>query len=456
MSATIRRFAAAIGLCAGLVSASPGQISGVHRGLFVSMFTTTPGTNYMLQLDALQQPFTFITRAGGPWPYWGNPFGMVMDVDNHHVLVPGLIDNSGGNWALGRWNPTTRQVDSPVWAGTRDNNSVNNWSNWTLNSDGNPVTIDNGSVPQRLVEYDRFTSTWKSMPLPAGVAAFSGLSGLEWDAFSGGYIHSGWGMVGVNKAHLYRTAYDGTPTWSVASTTLNISRFGGTLLANGDWISAATAGLQYSVVKAGTTVWTPGPPIAGNALSDVTHDHYAAPGQGFFATVSDGSRAIVHLDPVAATGTTLYTGTAATMPTTAVEVTPLYGRDLCTMRSGRGTWNVHVNPGNGALPGRIYVVVASLIATQPPLVLADGRQIHVGQDPLLFFSAIGSIPPSLTGNIGQLDQNGTGLAQLDFTSVGTALNGVVLHMAAVVIDGQAPLGVGWVCQPHAFVINVLP
>ena len=65
------------------------------------MFTTSPGTNYMLQLDAANQPTSFTTQAGtGAWPYWGNPFGMTLDTDNFHVLVPGLVDPNAGTWAL--------------------------------------------------------------------------------------------------------------------------------------------------------------------------------------------------------------------------------------------------------------------------------------------------------------------------------------------------------------------
>ena len=431
------------------------QTTGDHRGIFVGMYTTTPGTNFMLQLDAQNTPSSFRTRPGtGPWPFWGNPFGMTLDADNHHVIVPGLVNPGGGQFALVRWDPGSRQVVGTLWTGPLSGGPVVNWSNWTLNSDGNPVTIDNADSVQKLVEFDRFSGAWISYPLPAGTGAFAGLGGLEWDPVDGEYVHAAWGSAGIMPSSLYRTRFDGSQTRTLASATGNVTRFGGTLLENGDWIAPASSAYQYYTVKAHSTLWSPGPPASTGTLCEATHEKYAAPGQGFYAAVWDAPRGIVHIDPVANTYTVLHTGTASTMPTTATEVTPLYERDLSTVRTGKGTWDVHINPGQGAFSGKGFRIFASLVAPRSPIALADGREVYIGMDPLFLVSLFGSLPPYFTGNIGTLGATGQGKAILDFQTAGTVLNGMVIHLCGVVLDSRAPAGIGWVCDPHAFVINV--
>ncbi len=62
----------------------------------------------------------------------------------------------------------------------------------------------------------------------------------------------------------------------------------------------------------------------------------------------------------------------------------------------------------------------------------------------------------MTGNTGQLNVQGKGIARLNLTRLGTAANGLTIHFCAVVYDPVAPSGIAWVCDPWAFVVNVQP
>lgn len=449
------RFTVFVALVACAHGASSAQVAGAHRGLLAGMFSTTPGTNAMLQLDAQNAPSTFVTSLGGAWPYWGVPFGMPVDIDNHHVVVPALVDVGGSIGVLARWDPVAGAVTGTLWSGALGAATVRNWSNWTINADGNPVTIDNGTTPQALVEFDRFTNTWNRVPLPATVPPFAGVGGLDWDPIGGDYTHAAWG-AGTSGSGLYRTTASGIVTTTLALTTLRIAGFGGTLLQDGSWLSGDAAPQDYRVVPRGATTWSFGSSTPAGALSDVTRERFAAPGRGFFAAQAAGARGIVYVDAVAATTVALHAGTAATMPATVAELTPLFTRDVTTVRTGKATWDLVVRPAGGLFPGKSFRAVVSAAWPRPPLLLPDGRELFVGIDLFSLISASGPIPPFFTGNGGMLDPSGTGRARLDFSSIGEQLDGAVLHFAAIVIDPAAPSGIGWVCEPWAFAVDVRP
>ena len=65
------------------------------------MFNQSVGLNYVLTLDAQGKPTPYATQAHGPWPYWGNPFGVCMFPDNTHLVVPAFLDNLGTTFGFG-------------------------------------------------------------------------------------------------------------------------------------------------------------------------------------------------------------------------------------------------------------------------------------------------------------------------------------------------------------------
>jgi hypothetical protein len=336
--------------------------------------------------------------------------------------------------------------------------TMNNWSNWGLNSNGNPVTVDNSTSPQAVIEFNRFSQAWIRHPapiIPAGSPG--GISGCEWDTLKGGILHASYGnpttVAGpISATELYRTDYQGNTTVVATGSASLLSRYGGTQVDNGDWISSTCCTYQYYVVKAGSRAWTPGPSGNSTIAYDVTSEKFAAPGRGVWLYNYSPARQIKYLDLVTGAVTTVYTSTLGTV----YEVTPLWKRDIGSIRTSRSAWRVSVAPEKpGLLAGKTFVLAASLAS--PPsggIALPDGRQIFIGLDTLTMLTVKGPLPPFLTGNLGTLDANGRATASLDLTALGKAANGFVLHFCGVVLDRAAPGGIGWVCDPHAFVIDV--
>ena len=351
------------------------------------------------------------------------------------------------------YDPIPQIVINTLYIGYPNQATLSNSTNMTVNADGNPVTVDNQSKPQAIAEFDRFTRRWNRSPLPASTPNSAGLAGCEWDALSGGILFASWGP----PTALYRTSPDGQSISLVAQHASSVAGYGGTLVDSGDWISSSRNRPHYFVVKGGiwSTVQTP-----GVYPMDVTHEKFAAPGTGVWvASWNSGQNrgSIHHIDVVRNAVSVVFTGNTAIWPKVAYEITPLWDRDLSTLRTGKATWNLVINPGNRAFMGQTFIVAASL-ASPPPggLKLPDGREIYLGLDALASLTAAGPVPPFLKGNTGTLTITGKAWATLDFSSVGTTANGVVVHFCGVVLDTNAPSGVSWVTDPHAFVVNVLP
>jgi len=388
-----------------------------------------------------------------------------MDVDNRAVLIPAYLDTKQTQWALLRYDPTIPGVIGTVWAG-RIGAPVERWFNWTVNSDGNPVTIDFVTSPSfaaRLCEFDRYAARWKLTTLSLASTAV-GESGLVWDKARGGYLHAGISFSQqVTDVHLHRTRADGTRTSLVAVGAGLVAFFGGDLSGNGDWISASAVSGPFVVSRGAVSSFAVGmapPPLV--ALDDVTFEKWAAAGNGLYCTQSPTTwtaGGVYFVDPTAAKPvvTTIWDRLQGVWPSGVFgrEVTPLFERDLATFRTGKATWDVGVSPGS-VHAGRSFVVAASLSGARPPVLMPDGREVYLVPDPLTALTVTGMSGPFLTRNIGTLGVRGTGIAKLDFRAVGPALNGLVIHLAAVVLDAAAPNGIAWVTEPWAFVVNVLP
>ena len=444
-----------------LASVAAAQTAGVHRGLLIggSIYTTvTVPQTWMLQLDAAGSPTLVTTGNPVGFNVDGNMIGLTMDAGNNHVVLPGVLRSPVLQLGLFQYDLNTHAIVKTLFAGPPSTSTIGNYSNLTINADGNPVTVDNATAPQALLEFDRFTNGWRRYPLPASTATAGGISGVVWDEFNGGYYHAAWGdPAPAPGSALYQTAYDGTGTRVVASTSGQVSRYGGDLVDNGDFVLSTCCTQLYYLVKAGASTYTPGPAGANTSAYDVTHEKYAAPGRGIWITnYHNMSRTIQYIDLKTGAVTTVFNTSPSLWIHYAFETIPLFDRDLSSLRMGKGTWDLILNPANQAFSGKPYVVAASLAPPRPPVVLPDGREIFIGLDALTVLTTSGPIPPFFTGNVGYLDAQGTATARIDFSSIGTASNGSVLHFCGVVLDPAAPGGIAWVCDPHAFVINVLP
>jgi len=435
---------------------TPAQSSGSHRGLFIGYANIgTAAASAVGNVDPSNRLTSFTSSTNGAWPHWGNVWGAAVDMDNHQVLLPALIGltNPPSKYGLVGWDPGLQAVTRTLWTGPFNTGMPRNLTNFTLNSDGNPVSYD--SVLGWMMEFEQLSGTWSGTRIP--VPNNAGLGGFVWDKIGGGYVYANARNVNVPSQTLLRTSPDRRVTTTLATTnsaTLHAG-YGGDLLQNGDWISSADAGFLYLEVKAGSNIWQTGP-SSPRVMWDVTAEKFAAPGRGYYASIVSSPQQVVYVDATTTphTITILITSATTRMPSWILETLPLFDRDLCTRRTGKATWDLLINPGCGSHAGKAFVVAASLAGARPAAQLPDGREIFLLPDPLTDLSVRGLLFPFLTGNLGELDPSGRGVARINLGQLGTAANAMVVHFAGVILDTGAPSGIAWVLDPWAFVVDV--
>lgn len=461
----MRRSLPLFGLLAVLVGCASAQQTAAHRGLFLGFRSWgSPPASAIGQVSQANQWTAWATTKGGPWPYWGDVLSATQEVDNHGVIVPAYDGYSGSNpvkYAFLVWDPASRAIVSTIWSGTFGApGDPQTLTNLTLDSDGDLFSYD--LWLDRYFEFDRFRGTWISTPGPHR-RGWGGTGGLEWDKLHGGFLLA----TGQNSSEqaLYRLSWDLSSSAVVASGMVNLRAwYGGGMLENGEWISSSAVGGTYILAKPSTARWEHGPVTPWGMFTDCTPEKYAAPGRAYYAAFSSSWSLINHGIAYVDATTTPHTIVGlvggpfpnGVLSLAVTEVLPLHERDLCTLRSGKATWQVSVNPSLPRLSGHSFVLLASLAGATPPIRLPDGRQIFLRPDEITRATANGPLPPLLTGNLGTLDHRGMALANLDLTALGTAANGTVIHFAALVLDPAAPSGIAWVCEPWAFVVNVMP
>lgn len=109
----------------------------------------------------------------------------------------------------------------------------------------------------------------------------------------------------------------------------------------------------------------------------------------------------------------------------------VYGRNLQTIQTGKGTWDVNLNVKGEA--GNNFVIALSAAGTAPGVPLPDGRLIPLAPD-VLTFATINGLAPFFTGNQGTLDATDSGLAKIDVSSLPAAANGVRIWIGALTLD----------------------
>jgi hypothetical protein len=440
-----------LGLLALIVSVGTAQPApGMHNGLWVGLFNQSAGVNHVLQLDAKNNPKAFTTTPNSPWPYWGNPFGACMYWDNKHIVVPAILDNPAANIGIALWDATLPGAAALIWKGPITGGQLGNWADFSMDSDGNIVTVDNSTAPQ-TVHFFSTGGKWTKMNLPATTRTSGGILGTKWDRINGGWIWGAWGP----PTELYQSSYDFSTTKTLATgpLTTNIGRYGGDLTEDGNFYSSTCCSQKYYVVKKGQNTFTPGPAAALDVNYDITAEHYAKAGTGFWGVIYNAPYGVQHTDPLTTppTVTKVFTGSAATMPVSPLEVVELYTNDLNTSRTGARTWDINISPGGGMWGSKNYIIAASL--TGAAKIPVAGRELFISPDVLTLATIAGPFPPFLTGNVGALDPFGNAKAKLNLQALGLAANGNVLHFAGVVLDPAAPGGIAHVFQPWAFVIN---
>jgi len=432
----------------------------MHRGLFLGLGNVSPATSGVGELSPQGKLTVHRTSPSGPWPYWGNIWGVTQDIDNQSIISYGLSGSGPNQKVFVRWDPTVQAVTSVIWSMPASNTPPHPSSDTTLNPKGNVVGYWHGGQTNQIVEFNPRTGAMTASPMPvipANWGWLGGVGGVEWDKINDGFY-------GANS-NAWNNPMQQTLLWTsgdlrssrvvaTASSTATVAALGGTLLDNGDWVSSSMNGqFAYLEVKAGSGRWTTGGSLGGNVFVDVSAEKYAAPGRGYYASITNfgGQYYVGYVNAVTTphTITTLLTTPQPNVVGGILEVHPQYQRDLCTRKTGNRTWDVLINPdptGTLGLQGKTYVIAASLTGARPAITLNDGREIFLVPDILTLLTLQGPLPPFLTRNHGVLATNGAS-AKLDVSLLGPAASGVVVHFCGVVLGPKAPSGIAWVLDP---------
>jgi len=443
--------------------------TGQNEGLFVGLFNSAAGTNHMLQIEGTNvgtMSYPFTTAAASAWPYWGNPFGIAQNPNNINLDCPAIIDAAATTIGVASWDPTLTPsgpigVVSTLWSGPLTGGPIGNWADWEYDSNGDLITIDNSGPtntppgPQTAAFISGGVVT--TIALPSTVRNEAGIGMTSWDRLNGGFVHCSWGQSGTIGTEVYTS--DSKFATNIVRNTSGVfnTRYGGDVDQNGDvWLSTCCAqSYLYAGAISGTIAL--GPTAMANVCYDLTTEHLAKPGVGLWATIFNAPGGVQHIDVTAGPNspvfTQTFTGSAITWPSSGCEVMPMYENDLNTQRTGGRTWVANINPGNGAYANFGYVFAASL-AGAGQINLSSGREIFLTPDTLtLTLINLGGLAPFFQNASGTLNALGTAQVTMDMTSLGLAANGIVVHLAAVILDPQAPDGIAHVCQPYAWVLD---
>jgi hypothetical protein len=144
----------------------------------------------------------------------------------------------------------------------------------------------------------------------------------------------------------------------------------------------------------------------------------------------------------------------AAIPRDCHRCLPVYGRNVQSVSTGKGTWDTYISfPGQA---NKAFLMAISATGVRPGLPLPDGRQIPLVLDTLALVSITPGLAPFVTGNTGHLlDQNGEGMVKINLGMLPQAANGVRLWFCALVLDSLAPLGIAEIADPKCFVIEGL-
>jgi hypothetical protein len=120
-------------------------------------------------------------------------------------------------------------------------------------------------------------------------------------------------------------------------------------------------------------------------------------------------------------------------------------REVASRRIAPGQWEFGLHFAGHT--GKAYAMGFSLSGVRPPVVLGDGRRIHLAVDALTALSLSGQVAPILTHNVGILGATDRAVVHLDLRALPENVAGINLYGLAVVLDPAAPLGVAIIADP---------
>ena len=102
--------------------------------------------------------------------------------------------------------------------------------------------------------------------------------------------------------------------------------------------------------------------------------------------------------------------------------------------------------------GKPYILALSLSGCTPGVNLPGGLVIPLVLDNLTALTAQQPLPPLLVNNLGILSASGEAVATLSLNSLGSAITGVRLWAAVLVVDPRAPLGISQISEPVLIIL----
>jgi len=269
-----------------------------------------------------------------------------------------------------------------------------------------------------------FTALARPSNMPAGYTGAPAVSGRDCTACHSGTTNSGPGKVALQAASVY--APGSVIPVRVALSNLQNSSANGLQMAAYDTNNALLSG--WISIDGDTTV-------SSNHVNHTRQGNARSAWQVYFSA------------PVSPTTFTIYTAgldgdnrgntSGDRVYTTSLKMTAgTVNLSMTALPSIGASVPLALNaPGDGS---KAYVMAASLGASG---INVGGRTIPLSLDPLLILTVQNLVPSIFQGYQGVLSAPGTATAKLIVPSM-TALRGLTLHHAFVVIDPSRPNGLG--------------
>lgn len=144
----------------------------------------------------------------------------------------------------------------------------------------------------------------------------------------------------------------------------------------------------------------------------------------------------------------------ASVPRDLHRCIPAYGRNIQSVATTKGKWDVHVSfPGHAGKP---FLLALSASGPRNGVPLPDGRTIPLLVDQVTVASVTTGIPGIVNGNLGRtLDGNAEALVRINLLPLGSVVNGLRVWLCALVLDSQAPIGIAEIADTKCLVVEGL-
>lgn len=344
---------------------------------------------------------------------YGTAYGITMDTDNKSLWF-GQSSASGGiyKWDVGTMAVTTILADTI---------NFNTPYDMIVNQDGDLVLTSRTSNSV----YGLFKVSGGNVTTIATApsAATTWYGGLEIDIDTGKYVlqakNSPYALIAIDDAGVITTlGTGGNPRYSITQD-----------YTTGTWYQGSFSSLFKLTTGSSTFVQVTltGPTIG--YFYAIACDRASAANPRMVGLHNNGAATSI-LNFIDLT-TGAVTAKTVNQYIYNYEIEFCRGRNLCTVKTGTGKWDINLSfPGEA---GKGYAVGMSLSGVRPGIILMDGRKINLAIDVLTALTVNNLIPSIFNPGTLTLDANGEAKAGLDVSSLGT-LGGLRIWIEALLID----------------------